>query len=68
MIVRAIIACIFLSALGAFGGPLLCRDSNLDIRRACIDSWNGASAASIAAATTLGTLLAKLQDPNNGNP
>lgn len=57
-IVRVILFCAALSALGGFGSVLLCPYSANE----CTTRWQNASIGSLAAATSLGTLLAKLDN------
>ena len=56
IIIYALVACALLSALGGFGGPLLCQSSDKD----CPVRWQQASSAALTVAVSLGTLLAKI--------
>jgi hypothetical protein len=56
IIIYALVGCAILSAIGAFGGPLLCHASDAD----CAARWQQASSSALTAAVSLGTLLAKI--------
>lgn len=56
-IVCALVGCVVLSAIGGFGAPLLCRDSSDD---KCPENWRTAANGALAAAASLGTLLARI--------
>lgn len=57
-IVGALVGCVVLSAVGGFGAPLMC-GAAAD-RDKCGEQWRAAAAGALAAAGTLGTLLARL--------
>ena len=54
-IITTLVACVLISAVGGFGAPFFCRGDGK-----CADNWRAAAAGSLAAAGTLGTLLANL--------
>ncbi len=56
-IIAALIGCVFLSALGGFGAPLLCRDSS-DAK--CAERWQTAAGGALTASATLSALLARI--------
>lgn len=60
-IVGAIIACSAISAIGGFGAPVVCRYSK---DGSCAENFRTAAAGALAAATTLGTLMAQMKDEN----
>jgi hypothetical protein len=55
-IVYALVGCVVMSAIGGFGAPLLCSGRGPE----CGDHWRQAAGGALAAATSLGTLLARL--------
>lgn len=57
-IVSSLITCVILSAIGGFGGPLLCRSASDPDK--CGEQWRTAAAGALTAATSLGTLLARV--------
>jgi hypothetical protein len=57
-IVAAIIACSAISAIGGFGAPVICRYSKDE---SCAENFRTAAAGALAAATTLGTLMAQMK-------
>jgi len=63
-IVRALVGCAVISALGGFGAPLLCGGRGAE----CADQWRQASMSALAAATSLGTLLARLPGGPGAEP
>jgi hypothetical protein len=62
IIISALVGCVITSAVGGFGAPLLCAGSGPE----CGDRWRQAAGGALAAATSLGTLLARL--PGGPNP
>jgi hypothetical protein len=54
-IVRALVGCAVISALGGFGAPLFCGGRGAE----CTDQWRQASMGALAASASLGTLLAR---------
>jgi hypothetical protein len=58
----ALVGCTGLSAVGAFGGPLLCSGRGPE----CADRWGAAAGDALKAAALLGTLLATC--PGRANP
>lgn len=62
-IVRVLLFCVTLSALGGFGSALLCPYSDKE----CTTRWQNASIGSLTSAASLGTLLAKLNNKDETN-
>ena len=63
-IVGALVGCVVASAVGGFGAPLLCRNSD----DSCPSRWQQAAAGALTAGGTLGTLLAKLTGSDDRQP
>lgn len=54
-IVSALVGCVVMSVIGGFGAPLLCPGRGPE----CGDHWRQAAGNALAAAMSLGTLLAR---------
>lgn len=64
IIIGALVGCAAISALGGFGAPLFCGGRGAE----CTDQWRQASMGALAAATSLGTLLARLPGGPGAEP